>query len=178
MTQQDIEPDVPVFGTGAIPTQKFGLVVHGPDGETTEYFLAYREADAGAVFAMQRARTDVDRANAAAQLLMSACVDNDGLPLAYELPSKDDDEDDVEPEDGSEAEDPESSGGPELDEDGVDVRYHDPSQWSSRRRFADLLDDPNRRVKLAALSEIAQWLTERATGRPTGKSKRSSRGRR
>ena len=164
--------EIPLLGDGDSPTTQFRLVVHGPEGRREELFTSYTEADAGSLLAMQRARTTQEQVIAAAGLISAALVDFDGLSAYYEPPEDEDADEDLDPFEDAPLDDETEH------EPAVDPRLDDPEQWSSKRRFEHIINDPSQRVRPDALEHIVKILVGADAGRPTKKSASSSRGRR
>lgn len=167
---------VPVFGVETtLNYETVKLEVH-PDGKPSyrEAFQIHTEADAGAIMHVLSARNQLDQGVAIANLLGTLLRNDDGIAAEW-APKRS-------AEDGSIL--------PAMDEDGYvrkdettgDPLYEDPhgdlvtdltllnpehEAGSSRRRFAQLMDDPTKRVPLSALTGVAQFVVGRASSRPT-----------
>jgi hypothetical protein len=140
------------------------------DEDITLTFSAYVDPGSGPVLAFMRARTAQENSSAAVALIYRALVDNDGLSVDYQPPTDDEVADALEEADTDATED-------DVREELTDPRFHDKTKWSSRRRFADMVDDEHLRVDADLIGDLAKWLTEQATGRPTGAQSRSRSGR-
>lgn len=190
-------PGMPIFGRNPDPvderkTREFGLEVEvqrpatrgvRPHVErTVESFTTYVDLDAGALLGLMNARTDNEQANRVAVLLGTTLDDLDGVPVSWVAPIEPEYEDDGETILRAEPEAEGEQGAPlYLFWDGSlvtadELRIDELTEGSSRRRFSVLMDDPQRRVRIEALNEIARWLTEDVAGRPTVRPTHSQRG--
>lgn len=183
--------------------RRFGIEVETDSDRWVEEFDAYFDPDAGALLGVMNARTDLQQANATAVLLRTSLRDDDGVPADWHIPGEPvhDDEGDevlyVVGEDGEPVEwQPEDGDDGDEVPDGVEVRYewHDGSlltatelreaiaefdvfdDGSSRRRFEWVMNSPRHRVKLSALTDLAEWITGEVAKRPTRRPTSSARG--
>jgi hypothetical protein len=184
-------PAVPVFGRRAEPIndrkfRTFGIEVETDDDRFDVLMEAYLDPDAGAVYNLMGARTEVQQAQAAAVLLGSSTRDDDGAPLDWSPP--------VEPaydDDGQIIRDEPDSANPEGEPlyewwngdlvTAAELRERraefDPIEHgSSRRRFQFIMDSPHHRVQLGALNEVAEFVVGDAAKRPTRRPTPSGRG--
>lgn len=189
-------PDMPIFGRNPTPaetrqTREFGLEVEVQHPATrgvppriermVESFTTYVDLDAGAVLGLMNARNSNEQANRTAVLLGTTLDDLDGVPVAWVPPAEPeyDDEGNALRGDPSDAH-PEGEplylfwNGDLVTAD--ELTIDELTEGSSRRRFAVLMDDTARRVRIEALNEIASWLTEKVAGRPTVRPTHSQRG--
>lgn len=158
------------------------------DERWVETFDCFTEVDGGLWVAVGQARTDMAQAQALVSFLGANLRDDDGASMDYQWPrvapeveDPDDPDSDWLRADPTEeevaaaaAEGREPEGEPlYLGWDGeLYVRDELPPldelrDGSSRRRFAHISDSMRLRYRLEALQEIAEWLTEGITGRPT-----------
>lgn len=167
------EFDGPVFGEGAIQVQPIRIVVHGPGDPPEgrqEDFNALQDMDAGLMVSVVRARTDAEQLQAAMRLILNVVIDTDGLSAEYQVPLIGPDDERVKAGDAA-------AGDVDVDDDAYDDRYQNEKEWSSMRRLTTLIDDPRQYIKMTALTDLAQWLVEQASGgRPTTPSRPSSTG--
>lgn len=168
----------PVFGDDAPDSHTFQLAVWEKDGTRTLLDLQAWDADEASLFQYLRTpRSDTAaHTDAAYQLIAKALRDDDGLPIDYSW----------QPPQGAR-----KRGDDEPMEDWLadlaekhpehparDPRAADWQQWSSRRRFHDVLMDSDRRVRSDVFVPIADWLVEETVGSvPTSEPQGSSRGR-
>lgn len=165
---------VPVFGVEtSLSYETIRLEVH-PDGKPAyrESFEMHTEADAGAIMAVLRAGDQLSQGVAIANLLGTLLRNDDGVPAEW-VPPRDEegmlmvamDEDGYILKDEEERPLYRDAHGDLVS----DVALLNPEYeaGSSRRRFATLMDDTTKRVPLAALTGVAQWVVGRASGRPT-----------
>lgn len=182
----DVDEDgVPVFGkpkTTDVKYDHFRLWIE-PDGAEgyEEDFEAHPAADAGAIMALLSARNQMQQGTAMARLLGGILRNDDGVPAEWQpkrneqglvVPEMDDDGYIVKNDQG----DPlyrDAYGDLVTDVHLLDVEH---DAGSSRRRFSQIMDDPNKRVTFEALSEIAQWVVTRNGSRPTRRQQPSSTG--
>lgn len=183
-------PEAPIFGRRPTPLESrryrtFGVEVETADERFDMTFEAYFDVDAGAALGLMNARTEMQQANAVAQLMHVSLRNDDGVPADWippgepELADEDDPESDwarSEPEPGEEAGEPlymrwdgELVPADELEFDPLE-------EGSSRLRFAFVMDSPDHRVQLTALNEIAEWIIGDAAKRPTKRPTSSGRG--
>jgi hypothetical protein len=180
---------IPTFGvhTGTLEDRKyrsFNLEVEGkrtPRARTeerwTEELDCFMDIDGGLWVAVGQARTDMDMARALVQFLGANLRDDDGASMDYvepTLPEREDPDDDEsewlydDPRDGEEEGQPLYLGWDgELYRRGELPKLDELRDGSSRRRFAYVSDSMRIRYRFEALQEIAEWLTQHLTGRPT-----------
>ncbi len=171
---------MPLFGDTEPPKcHEFQVVVWGtptpgnPNGRAVETYRAW-DVDAAGLLMFYRAKGNSQMLEAGVFLLEKALRNDDGLSATYE----DDRATRIRKaaealavaEGGTDAR-PSSKHWREAEEqDGpVDPRADNPEEWSSRRRFAAMLDDPNRRIQLDALTKACRWLIEESAARPTSR---------
>lgn len=165
---------VPVFGAGeVIHYEPIRVLVH-PDGGDAyqEAFEIHTEADAGAIMDVLSAKDQLRQGIAIANLLRTLLRNDDGVPAEWSpaldpitgraLPARDDEGQELHGDDGPLYRD--WTGGLVSDPMLIIPGHED---GSSRRRFADLMDDPTKRVPLSSLTGIAQWVVTRAGATPT-----------
>lgn len=196
-TAPPLTPSVPTFGRHADTLENrryktFNLEVEGRkrrnarEERWTETFQAYTDVDGGMWVAIGQARDDVSRARAVVSFLGTNLRDDDGASMDYLWPAEPEREDPDDPESEylrGEATEEDPDGEPLwLGWDGELYPYADLPRLnelrdgSSRRRFAYISDAMHLRYKYEALEEIANWLTESMTGRPTKLPASSGRG--
>lgn len=162
-----------------------------------ETFDCFLDVDGGMWVAIGQARTDMDRARAIVSFLGANLRDDDGASMDYLWPAEPERVDPDDPDSDWLRDDPtdeekalaaEEGREPEgeplwLGWDG-ELYPHDDlpplvelEDGSSRRRFAFISDAMHIRYKYEAIEEIANWLTEGMTGRPTKSPASSGRGR-
>jgi hypothetical protein len=177
-----IEPGVPVFGrrTGSFDQRKFrrfALEIESDSERFNATFEAFVDADAGAIFGLMSARTQMQQAQATAVLLGTSLRDDDGVSDGWTFPEEpvyDDDGEllrfDEDPDDAPPPPRYEWWDGTLLTEEELrsEIDAFDPLEvGSSRRRFGYVMQSPGHRVQLAALNELAQWLIGDAAKVPT-----------
>jgi hypothetical protein len=180
---------IPTFGvhTDALEDRKyrtFGLEVEGkrtPRARTeerwTEELDCYLDVDGGLWVAVGQARDDMALARALVQFLGANLRDDDGASMDYvtpALPEREDPDDDQsewlydEPRAGEDEGQPLYLGWDgELYRAGELPKLDELRDGSSRRRFAYVSDSMRIRYRFEAIQEIAEWLTQHLTGRPT-----------
>jgi hypothetical protein len=181
-------PSVPTFGQhgddfAARKYRPFNLELEGRrrpgkrEERWTETFECFTDVDGGMWVAIGQARTDMETARAIVSFLGANLRDDDGASMDYVAP--------VTPE-LADPDDPDSDwlrGEPTEEEPDGEPLYlgwdwelyprrelpplDELRDGSSRRRFAYISDAINIRYKYEALEEVAAWLTEGMTGRPT-----------
>lgn len=181
-------PAVPTFGRHdddftARKYRAFNLEVEGKrrpgarEERWEEPFDCFTDVDGGMWVAIGQARTDMEQARAMVSFLGANLRDDDGASMDYEHPAAPALADPDDPDSGWVYDDPrdgEEEGEPlypgwdgELYRRGELPKLDELRDGSSRRRFAYISDAMHLRYKLEALAEVAQWITEAATGRPT-----------
>jgi hypothetical protein len=179
---------IPTFGvhTGTLEDRKyrtFGLECEGkrtPRGREerwVEELDCFLDVDGGLWVAVGQARDDMAMARALVQFLGANLRDDDGASMDYvdpALPEREDPDDDEsewlydDPRDGEEEGQPLYLGWDgELYRRSELPKLDELRDGSSRRRFAYVSDSMRIRYKFEALQEIAEWLTQHLTGRPT-----------
>lgn len=159
--------NVPVFGEDFEPaeTVEFKLVViDSTKAKHRVHFRGRKQISGGAFMQIGMAADDMALMRAYVRIILEACDDQDGLPLSYKPPKGSPSPETV-PE--------EERNNPEH---GIDPRIWDKDQWSSRRRFSDIVGSAEWFVPMEGLEKLAEWLLENAAERPTWKPSRLSRG--
>jgi hypothetical protein len=182
-------PETPTFGRRTTPLERrrfrpFAVEVETADDRFDVPFEAYFDVDAGAALGIMNARTEMQQANAVAQLMHVSLRNDDGVPFGWippatpELSDPDDEESDWQRAEAPEGEEGEPLymrwDGELVPSDGLD--YDPLEDGSSRLRFAFVMDSPEHRVQLGALNEIAEWIIGDAAKRPTRRPTPSGRG--
>jgi hypothetical protein len=190
-------PSVPTFGRHTDTAEertyrRFGMEVEGKkrrngrEERWTEEFDAFTDVDGGMWVAMGQARDEMTRARAVVSFLGANLRDDDGASMDYVFPAEPEREDPDDPDSDWVRADP-TEDNPDgeplfIGWDG-ELYPHDElpplvelRDGSSRRRFAYISDAMHIRYKFEALEEIANWLTEGMTGRPTKQPANSGRG--
>lgn len=183
------QPEAPTFGRRAVPFanrryRTFGVEVETADERFDVQFEAYFDVDAGAALGIMNARTEMQQANAVAQLMHVSLRDDDGVPFAWIPPAEPELADPDDPEsDWERTEAPEGEEGEPLymrwDGELVpseELEFDVLEDGSSRARFAFVMDSPDHRVQLGALNDIAEWIIGDAAKRPTRRPTPSGRG--
>lgn len=190
-------PAVPTFGrhTDTLADRRyrrFNLEVEGkrtarsPEERWSEEFECFLDVDGGMWVAVGQARDDMARARAVVSFLGANLRDDDGASMDYFTPTtperEDPDDEESEwiyddPRDGEEEGQPLYLGWDgELYRRAELPKLDELRDGSSRRRFAFISDSMRLRYKFEAIEEIAAWLTEGMTGRPTVRPKPSGHG--
>ena len=197
-------PGTPTFGRRTTPLERrrfrpFAVEVETADERFDVQFEAYFDVDAGAALQLMNARTEMQQANAVAQLMHVSLRNDDGVPLGWlppaepELADPDDPDSDwlrAEPAQAEQGEGEEEDAEQSAPEDGEplyqrwdgelvpssELDYDPLEDGSSRMRFAYIMDSPEHRVQLAALNEIAEWIIGDAAKRPTRRPSPSATG--
>lgn len=180
---------IPTFGvhTEALEDRRYrtlGLECEGkrtPRARAEERWVeeldCYMEVDGGLWVAVGQARDDMAMARALVQFLGANLRDDDGASMDYvtpALPEREDPDDEEsewlydDPRDGEEEGQPLYLGWDgELYRRGELPKLDELRDGSSRRRFAYVSDSMRIRYRFEALQEIAEFLTQHLTGRPT-----------
>lgn len=127
-------------------------------------FRAVKQLSGGAFMQIAMAANEQTLMRAYTRIILEALDDTDGLGLRYAPPADGPSPDEIQEEDR------------DNPEHGIDPRYWDKDQWSSCRRFADLLDDDKLFLPVKSVEKLSELLMEEAAERPTWKPSRSSRG--
>lgn len=158
----------------------------GPETRWEEEFQCFTDVDGGMWVKLGQARTDMDLARAVVTFMGANLRDDDGASVDYEVPEEperaDPDDEDSDWLRGDPS-DEEPDGEPlylgwdwELYPRADLPPLDELTDGSSRRRFAYISDSMRIRYKYEALAEVANWLTEGMTGRPTKRPANSGRG--
>lgn len=181
----------PLFGVDLNPerTVQFRVRSYGPRDpdtgmprETDHEFTARAEVDAATALGAMRGGGEEAQAGVFTRFLKRTLIDDDGVSAKDAPRSVTPETDDGDSEDGGAELVPAEGGvvaGAEWEIDGQRFPSHDLAlqhardNGSSLRRFADLMDDDDERVKLDTLREIVNYVAKEAGGRPTGPSSHS-----
>jgi hypothetical protein len=191
---------IPTFGvhTEGLEDRKyrtFNLEVEGkrtPRARREERWVeeleCFMDVDGGLWVAVGQARDDMSMARALVQFLGANLRDDDGASMDYLWPTEPEREDPDDPDSDwlrGDPTDDDPDGVPlwagwdgELYEHADLPKLDELRDGSSRRRFAYVSDSMRIRYRFEALQEIAEWLTEHLTGRPTQRPVPSGHGQR
>jgi hypothetical protein len=173
--------------------RSFNLEVEGrrtPRGREErweETFQCFMDVDGGMWVALGQARTDMETARAVVTFLGANLRDDDGASMDYVMPATPELADPDDPDSDWLRDSPTEEEVARAAEEGRDPegeplylgwdyelypraelpKLDELRDGSSRRRFAFISDSRAIRYKYEALEEVANWLTEGMTGRPT-----------